>query len=79
MENFCLADELAKQKVTLADINEFLTTELKARSLAAAQARCSGSSRSSRRAHACMQTRQQSGVAQPIPQPRWCVDKPFVC
>jgi hypothetical protein len=48
VENFCLADELAKQKLTLADINEFLTTELKARSLAAAQAsHVSCSSRSS--------------------------------
>ena len=38
VENFSLADELAKQKLTLQDINEFLTNELKARSLAAAQA-----------------------------------------
>jgi hypothetical protein len=37
VENFTLADELAKQKLTLQDINEFLTTELKARSLTAAQ------------------------------------------
>lgn len=39
MENFVLSDELAKQKLTLQDINEFLTNELKARSLATAQAR----------------------------------------
>lgn len=38
VENFSLTDELAKQKLTLQDINEFLTNELKARSLAAAQA-----------------------------------------
>lgn len=38
MENFSLADEVAKQKLTLQDINEFLTNELKARSLAATQA-----------------------------------------
>jgi hypothetical protein len=38
VENFSLSDELAKQKLTLQDINEFLTNELKARSLAAAQA-----------------------------------------
>lgn len=38
VENFSLADELAKQKLTLQDINEFLTNELKARSLATAQA-----------------------------------------
>lgn len=37
LENFGLADEVAKQKVTLEDINEFLTNELKARSLATAQ------------------------------------------
>jgi hypothetical protein len=40
VENFVLSDELAKQKLTLQDINEFLTNELKARSLATAQARC---------------------------------------
>jgi hypothetical protein len=39
VENFVLSDELAKQKLTLQDINEFLTNELKARSLATAQAR----------------------------------------
>lgn len=75
VENFCLADELAKQKLTLADINEFLTTELKARSLAAAQARCTQKmQREQQQAlldpghmpwpNACIQTRQQPGVAQ---------------
>lgn len=38
VENFSLADEVARQKLTLQDINEFLTNELKARSIAAAQA-----------------------------------------
>jgi alkyl sulfatase BDS1-like metallo-beta-lactamase superfamily hydrolase len=37
VENFSLTDELAKQKLTLQDVNEFLTNELKSRSLATAQ------------------------------------------
>jgi hypothetical protein len=37
VENFKLTDELAKQKVTLQDINEFLTNELKARSVTTTQ------------------------------------------
>jgi hypothetical protein len=37
LENFKLHDELSEQKLTLDDINEFLTAELKARSLANAQ------------------------------------------
>lgn len=37
LENFGLADELAAQKLTLHDVNAFLTSELKARSAAAAQ------------------------------------------
>jgi hypothetical protein len=45
VENFSLTDELAKQKLTLQDINEFLTNELKARSLAAAQASADTASR----------------------------------
>eukprot|EP00775_Hariotina_reticulata_P008322 gene8322-8507_t len=37
VDNFKLTDELAKQKVTLQDINEFLTNELKARSVTTTQ------------------------------------------
>ncbi|WIA34972.1 hypothetical protein OEZ86_013253 [Tetradesmus obliquus] len=37
VEGFKLTDELAKQKLTLQDINEFLTNELKARSVATTQ------------------------------------------
>lgn len=47
VENFSLTDEVAKQKLTLQDINEFLTNELKARSLAAAQVREQSGSSSS--------------------------------
>lgn len=75
MENFCLADELAKQKLTLADINEFLTTELKARSLAAAQAstRCSGSSRGWTQQH------EQPERLGGRDSPNYVLTSPFVC
>ena len=36
VENFKLSDELAEQRLNLKDINEFLTNELKVRSLTTA-------------------------------------------